>query len=176
MRRCTSRPGLEAVAIRSGESLYANELKSGAVERKFGSNTAEPSASTTKQGGSAQSNIRRSGPASIRHVPAPVIDSILPAVRAGFAKGARPRMAMFIDKLHAGRVGDQIRFARQTANSTRCRVGHAMYVPEIRYQQRGNRITVTGCEANRLRLTRHLGRLCSAPPGRTDALDKNRLI
>jgi hypothetical protein len=28
--------GFEAVAVRSGESLYARELKSGAVERKFG--------------------------------------------------------------------------------------------------------------------------------------------
>ena len=29
--------GLEAVEVRSGESLYARELKSGAVEQKFAS-------------------------------------------------------------------------------------------------------------------------------------------
>src|SRR5205085_12230854 len=31
--------GLEAVEIRSGENLYAKELKSGAVNRKFGANS-----------------------------------------------------------------------------------------------------------------------------------------
>ena len=34
--------GFEAVQIRSGESLYARELKSGAVERKFSANSQSP--------------------------------------------------------------------------------------------------------------------------------------
>ena len=136
--------GLEAVAIRSGESLYANELKSGAVERKFGSNTAEPSASTTGKAAARKVTSAVRGRPIQR--PAPVIDSDHTGRSRWVYQELRDRkVAMFIDKLPQGvwEIKYDLRAEVPGEFHALPVMGHAMYVPEIRCNGAETRITVT---------------------------------
>lgn len=58
--------GFEAVEIRSGESLYARELKSGAVERKFGESAARTADKVvTVQSGNTLSHLAQANHTSV---------------------------------------------------------------------------------------------------------------
>lgn len=98
--------GLEAVQIRSGEPLYAHELKSGAVERKFGGDQERATDRTDLTGRS----------------------------RWVYQELRDRRVALFIDKLPQGVW--EIRYALRAEVPGQFHalpvVGYAMYVPEIR--------------------------------------------
>jgi uncharacterized protein YfaS (alpha-2-macroglobulin family) len=131
--------GLEAVEIRSGESLYARELKSGAVERKFGST---PSSVDTKQSkGAAARRV-----ASIKPIaPAPIEDSDHTGRSRWVYQELRDRkVAMFIDKLPEGVWEIRYDFRAEVPGQFHALpvLGHAMYVPEIRCNGAEIRVTV----------------------------------
>ncbi|MDB6112469.1 MAG: Large extracellular alpha-helical protein, partial [Pedosphaera sp.] len=141
--------GLEAVEVRSGESLYANELKSGAVERKFGPTTN----TVTEPTASPKSNLRgvkrrilsdsaNSGPVSR---PAPVTDEDHTGRTRWVYQELRDRkVALFIDKLPQGvwEIKYDLRAEVPGQFHALPVVGHAMYVPEIRCNGQEVRITV----------------------------------
>jgi uncharacterized protein YfaS (alpha-2-macroglobulin family) len=115
--------GLEAVEIRSGESLYATELKSAAVQRKFASDQAEKVISET-----------------------PDISKDHTGRTAWVYQELRDRkIAMFIDKLPQGVW--QIRYTLRAEVPGKFHalplMAHAMYVPEIRANGEELRITVS---------------------------------
>jgi len=124
--------GFEAVEIRSGESLFARELKSGAVERKFGSTDSPKSEARSPK--PAASVARR---ASLRPRPQPA-----PSEATDFTGRSRwvyqelrdRKVALFIDKLPEGVW--EIRYDARAEVPGQFHalpvVGHAMYVPEIR--------------------------------------------
>jgi len=147
--------GLEAVEIRSGEPLYARELKSGAVERKFaqegkGKNEAlaasKPPAASQDKVGSARSTAVR----SLRSIPKPK-----PATEDQTDYTGRSRwvyqelrdrkVALFIDKLLEGVW--EIRYVLRAEVPGKFHalpvVGYAMYVPEIRCNGAEIRFQVT---------------------------------
>jgi len=135
--------GFEAVEIRSGESLYARELKSGAVERKFGGEGSPKS--ETPNPPSAASVARR---ASLRPIPqpAPTDSTDLTGRSRWVYQELRDRkVALFIDKLPEGVW--EIRYdARAEVPGTFHALpvlGQAMYVPEIRCNAAELRVTVT---------------------------------
>jgi uncharacterized protein YfaS (alpha-2-macroglobulin family) len=109
--------GLEAVEVRSGESLYARELKSGAVEKKFSqSPIANP-----------QSAIDYTG-----------------RQRWVYQELRDRKVALFLDKLPEGVW--EIRYDLRAEVPGRFHalpvVGQAMYVPEIRCNGAEIRINV----------------------------------
>ena len=136
--------GLEAVEIRSGESLVARELKSGAVNRKFDQPNGEKSvtgdairkASTTQSPNSPRAGVARR--ASIRPGPGSqaVSDSSDYTDRSRYVyQELRDRkVAMFVDKLPEGVW--EIRYDLRAEVPGKFHalpvVGYAMYVPEIR--------------------------------------------
>jgi len=142
--------GLEAVQVRSGESLYAYELKSGAVERKFGQATngsAEASASATKPESKFQSNGRRKVSGGISPIirPKPVTDENHTGRSRWVYQELRDRkVALFIDKLPQGvwEIKYDLRAEVPGEFHALPVVGHAMYVPEIRCNGAEVRITV----------------------------------
>lgn len=117
--------GFEAVEIRSGQPLHARELKSGAMERKFGGAESPKSEKVA---------ARR---ASVRPPPQPV-----PTDASDFTGRSRwvyqelrdRKVALFIDKLPEGVW--EIRYDARAEVPGEFHalpvVGHAMYVPEIR--------------------------------------------
>jgi uncharacterized protein YfaS (alpha-2-macroglobulin family) len=119
--------GLEAVQIRSGESMFVRELKSGAVERRF-SGLAAPQA--------------------------PGMDIRAPDHRANGDYTGRQRwvhqelrdrkVALFMDKLPEGvwQVTYDLRAEVPGQFHALPVLGHAMYVPEIRCNSGEIRITV----------------------------------
>ena len=104
--------GLEAVEVRSGESLYATELKSGAVERKFGNKEEQSKIADT-------SDQQEDHTGRTRWVYQELRDR---------------KVALFIDKLPQGVW--QIRYSLRAEVPGQFHalplLGHAMYVPEIR--------------------------------------------
>ncbi|HSO76160.1 MAG TPA: alpha-2-macroglobulin family protein, partial [Blastocatellia bacterium] len=131
--------GLEAVQIRSGESLYAQELKAGAVARKFGDSVTATAVrvsadSSTRVG---QSKIR--GP-----LPQPVSSDYTGRTRWVYQELRDRKVALFIDKLPEGVW--QIRYDLRAEAPGRFHalpvIGHAMYVPEIRTNGTEVRLTV----------------------------------
>ncbi|MFY9609864.1 MAG: alpha-2-macroglobulin family protein [Blastocatellia bacterium] len=131
--------GLEAVQIRSGESLFAQELKSGAVARKLGDGVIAAAVRV-----SADSSTRV-GQSKIRG-PSPQPDSIdyTGRTRWVYQELRDRKVALFIDKLPEGVW--QIRYdLRAEAPGTFHAlpvIGHAMYVPEIRSNGTEVRLTV----------------------------------
>jgi uncharacterized protein YfaS (alpha-2-macroglobulin family) len=115
--------GLEAVQVRSGEPLYARELKSGAVARRYAGGKTE----------SAQAAEE-------------VVD------RADYTDRSRwvyqelrdRKVALFLDKLPEGVW--EIRYELRAETPGRFHalpvIGHAMYVPEIRCNGEETRLTV----------------------------------
>ncbi|HZQ48571.1 MAG TPA: alpha-2-macroglobulin, partial [Verrucomicrobiae bacterium] len=141
--------GLEAVEVRSGESLYAYELKSGAVDRKFGANTNNPPSSTPKtanQGGTSKRRI--SGASPVKRLiprPAPMTDEDHTGRSRWVYQELRDRkVALFIDKLDQGvwEIKYDLRAEVPGQFHALPVVGHAMYVPEIRCNGAEVRINV----------------------------------
>ncbi len=142
--------GFEAVQIRSGESMYAKELKSGAVDRKFSGGGNQSSVNI----GQKQVPVAR-GPQRIRRVlpnarvaaaaPAQLIIAPPPIPgrdRTDYTGRNRwvyqelrdRKVAMFLDKLPEGVW--EIRYDLRAEVPGKFHalpvLGHAMYVPEIR--------------------------------------------
>jgi len=122
--------GFEAVEIRSGESLYAKELKSGAVDRMH-------AASAVPKTENAIPNTQAdAGRAAIRLVPQPPTESpdYTGRQRWVYQELRDRKVAMFIDKLPEGVW--QIRYNLRAEVPGKFHalpvLGHAMYVPEIR--------------------------------------------
>jgi hypothetical protein len=119
--------GLEAVQIKSGETLYAQELKQSAVARTIGKslNPARPSGKSSRKG--------RMESAIIPVPPTP--NSDYTGRRRWVYQELRDRkVALFIDKLPQGVW--QIRYTLRAEVPGRFHalpvLGHAMYIPEIR--------------------------------------------
>jgi uncharacterized protein YfaS (alpha-2-macroglobulin family) len=116
--------GLEAVEVRSGESLYARELKSGAVEKKF---LQSPIANRQSPIANPQSAIDYTG-----------------RQRWVYQELRDRKVALFLDKLPEGVW--EIRYDLRAEVPGRFHalpvVGQAMYVPEIRCNGAEIRINV----------------------------------
>jgi alpha-2-macroglobulin len=119
--------GLEAVQIKSGETLYAQELKQSAVDRKFKKslNPVLPGVTSSKKTGMR--------PQIIPVPPTPSSDYT--GRRRWVYQELRDRkVALFIDKLPQGVW--QVRYTLRAEVPGRFHalpvLGHAMYIPEIR--------------------------------------------
>ncbi|MBI3878676.1 MAG: alpha-2-macroglobulin [Verrucomicrobia bacterium] len=140
--------GFEAVEIRSGESLYAREMKSGAVERKF--SAAKPAAAapqvapSKKKGGGAARRIGGIAPVGL---PRPVLMSdtdFTGRSRWVYQELRDRKVAMFVDKLPEGVWEIRYDFRAEVPGQFHALpvLGHAMYVPEIRCNGAEVRVTV----------------------------------
>jgi uncharacterized protein YfaS (alpha-2-macroglobulin family) len=142
--------GLEAVEVRSGEPLYAYELKSGSVERKFSAASGGiPPGNTPKPGnknviGARQIALR--GPVmGLISRPAPVTDEDHTGRSRWVYQELRDRkVALFLDKLPEGVWEIKYDFRAEVPGQFHALpvVGHAMYVPEIRCNGTEVRINV----------------------------------
>ena len=131
--------GLEAVEVRSGESLYARELKSGAVERKFGSaGTGEPSSATNPKSEirNPKKTAERSKRPALRPKPQPSTDAtdFTGRTRWVYQELRDRKVAMFLDKLPEGLWEIRYDLRAEVPGQFHALpvVGYAMYVPEIR--------------------------------------------
>lgn len=114
--------GLEAVEIRSGESLYAKEMKSGAIERKAARKVAQ-----------------------IQSAPLPPDSEDFTGRTAWVYQELRDRkVAMFIDHLPQGMWEIRYELRAEVPGQFHALplLGHAMYVPEIRGNSDEARINV----------------------------------
>ncbi|MCI0486252.1 MAG: MG2 domain-containing protein [Blastocatellia bacterium] len=129
--------GLEAVQIRSGQPLYVKELKSGAVDRKFGNKRETPLAGALMQG--KFSAVR---PKQIENT------DYTGRTRWVYQELRDRKVALFIDKLPEGVW--EIRYDMRAEVPGRFHalpvIGHAMYVPEIRCNGAEARIKVADKE------------------------------
>ncbi len=120
--------GLEAVQIKSGESLYAQELKQSTVKRTFGK--------------SPQKKRKKSAIVSAGHTPH---SDYTGRNRWVYQELRDRKVALFIDKLPQGVW--QIRYTLRAEVPGRFHalpiLGHAMYIPEIRANGAEIRIQVT---------------------------------
>jgi hypothetical protein len=159
--------GLEAVEVRSGESLYACELKSGAVHHKFASTN-----DTTKVGPEGQAQLGLpTAPDSAKHaakarvmdkstlvarrpiirprpVPQPDDTDYTDRSRWVYQELRDRKVALFIDKLPEGVW--EIRYDLRAEVPGKFHalpiIGQAMYVPEIRCNGEEIRINVAESE------------------------------
>ena len=134
--------GLEAVQIKSGESLYAQELKQSAVKRALGESTNLDRLSKKSLRG------RRRVKSAIIPTP-PTPNSDYTGRNRGVYQELRDRkVALFIDKLPQGVW--QIRYTLRAEVPGRFHalpvLGHAMYIPEIRANGAEIRIQVSDNE------------------------------
>jgi alpha-2-macroglobulin len=127
--------GLEAVQIRSGESLFTQELKSGAVARKFG----DGSASTNGVRGDASGG-------SSRKPGSPNGESVdyTGRTRWVYQELRDRKVALFIDKLPEGvwEIRYDLRAEAPGTFHALPLIGQAMYAPEIRSNGTEVRLTV----------------------------------
>ena len=141
--------GFESTAVRSGESLWAQELKSDAVDRKLrpaDKVDPQPSASSAAAMPSAI-RARRSA-----DIPSPRIAPVRPSVDEDHTGRTQwvyqelrdRKVALFIDKLPQGVWEIKYDFRAETPGQFHALpvVGHAMYVPEIRCNGTEIRLTV----------------------------------
>jgi uncharacterized protein YfaS (alpha-2-macroglobulin family) len=131
--------GFESVKIRSGEDLYARELKSSATGRKLGKSKKALSGKSAKTISSA---IRPPGPA---------LENDYTGRRQWVYQELRDRkMAMFIDKLPEGiwEIRTSLRAEVPGKFHALPVMGHAMYIPEIRANGQEIRLTVKDRENN----------------------------
>jgi uncharacterized protein YfaS (alpha-2-macroglobulin family)/tetratricopeptide (TPR) repeat protein len=143
--------GLEAVEVRSGESLYARELKSGAVEHKFASTkevgrgvpTAPEHATPGRPRVMDKSGVM-ARQASIRPVPQADDNDYTGRSRWVYQELRDRKVALFIDKLPEGVW--EIRYDLRAEVPGKFHAlpvtGQAMYVPEIRCNGAEVRINV----------------------------------
>jgi hypothetical protein len=156
--------GFEAVEIRSGEDLYARELKSGEVRRKFGATSAHEI-----QPGDTLSAIAQASHVSVADleqanaginplrlliganlvIPAPSSDSDDDAGYTGreawvYQELRDRQVALFMDHLPQGMWQVRYDFRAETPGKFHALpvVGQAMYVPEIRCNSSEMRVTV----------------------------------
>jgi uncharacterized protein YfaS (alpha-2-macroglobulin family) len=133
--------GLEAAEVRSGESLFARELKSGAVDRKFGGDTNRMNPAATPPVRPLPAGRRRilSATSGSMLVPSPGLmraDDLdyTGRTRWVYQELRDRKVAMFIDKLPEGVW--EIRYDLRAEVPGKFHalpvVGRAMYVPEIR--------------------------------------------
>jgi uncharacterized protein YfaS (alpha-2-macroglobulin family) len=124
--------GVEAVEIRSGQPLYARELKSAAVERRFGERIDSPAAGARVQG-------ERRRPMSEDQ------SDYTGRSRWVYQELRDRKVALFIDKLPEGvwEIRYEMRAEAPGLFHALPVLGHAMYVPEIRCNGREMRIKVT---------------------------------
>ena len=163
--------GLEAVEVRSGDSLYVKELKSGAVARKFaatnGDNTYQTyvvqptdsltriarakrvSVSALRQSNHLTTSNLKVGQRLIIPLPAPVPESDYTGRTRWVYQELRDRkVAMFIDKLPEGLWEIRYDFRAEVPGQFHALpvLGQAMYVPEIRGNSAEVRINVSDSE------------------------------
>lgn len=150
--------GFEAVEIRSGESLFARELKSGAVERRFATtNQLSSTGSHTVKGGDTLSQIAQDNGTSVNAIKSAnrlTTDRIRPGQKlvippkGGFVSNddftGRQRwvyqelrdrkVTLFLDKLPEGVWEIRYDMRAEVPGTFHALpvLGHAMYVPEIR--------------------------------------------
>ena len=160
--------GLEAVELRSGESLYARELKSGAVTRKFSANAgAAATPEHIVQSGETLSGIARANRTSVPALTAanklatdrikvgqklivpptpgsPANDDYTGRQRWVYQELRDRKVAMFIDKLPEGvwEIRYELRAEVPGQFHALPVLGQAMYVPEIRCNGAEVRLTV----------------------------------
>ena len=159
--------GFEAVEVRSGESLDAKELKSGAVARKFtNTNSSEPSRTYTVKAGDNLSRIAKAqgvtvaalreansllnsrvrvGQKLIVPLPQPPPESDYTGRARWVYQELRDRkVAMFIDKLPQGTWEIRYDFRAEVPGQFHALpvVAQAMYVPEIRANSAEIRVNV----------------------------------
>ncbi len=125
--------GIEAVQLRSGESLHARELKSGAVERRLGT----PDGTTA---GDARARLAKS---SLAPLPNPA-DPFTGRSRWVYQELRDRKVALFIDKLPEGIWEMRYDFRAEVPGTFHALpvVGHAMYVPEIRCNDQELRLVI----------------------------------
>ncbi|HTG15792.1 MAG TPA: alpha-2-macroglobulin family protein, partial [Blastocatellia bacterium] len=132
--------GLEAVQIRSGESLFAQELKSGAVVRKFGSGSA------STDGVKADASNQNDGTAgSTRKPRSPYPGTNYTGRTRWVYQELRDRkVALFIDKLPEGvwEIRYDLRAEAPGTFHALPVIVQAMYVPEIRSNGTEVRLTI----------------------------------
>jgi len=124
--------GFEAVEIRSGESLYARELKSGAVERKFANPRSAPSGSQPATAAARRAALR---PTPKPKTPPTADENDLTGRSRWVYQELRDRkVALFIDKLPEGvwEIRYDMRAEVPGVFHALPVLGQAMYVPEIR--------------------------------------------
>ncbi len=131
--------GLEAVEVRSGESLNARELKSGAVEHRFGAatnNVIQPAQATPPQAAPKANSRIRGRIRPVIPVPQPQVEDPDHTGRSQWVyQELRDRkVALFISKLPQGvwEIKYDLRAEVPGQFHALPVVGHAMYVPEIR--------------------------------------------
>ncbi len=159
--------GLEAVEVRSGESVYAQELKSGAVARKFAAtkNTSSPVAYVVKAGDTLTKIARANGTtigalsrsnnitgARIAVGQRLIIPGKETAPESDYTGRTRwvyqelrdRKVALFIDKLPEGVWEIRYDFRAEAPGQFHALpvLGQAMYVPEIRANSAEVRINV----------------------------------
>ena len=127
--------GFEAVEIRSGESLYARELKSGAVEG-MKSGVQSPKSSAGRAAASLRPTVTR-----------PALDEsqdFTGRQRWVYQELRDRKVALFIDKLPEGvwQIRYDMRAEVPGIFHALPTLGHAMYVPEIRCNGAEVRVTV----------------------------------
>ncbi|MCW5552656.1 MAG: alpha-2-macroglobulin [Verrucomicrobiae bacterium] len=132
--------GFEAVEVRSGESLYARELKSGAVERKFGSSAAsDPPDLSGMSPAAARRAVALPRPPNVREQ-----TDYTGRQRWVYQELRDRKVALFVDKLPEGVW--QIRYDLRAEVPGEFHalpvLGHAMYVPEIRANSAELRVKV----------------------------------
>lgn len=126
--------GFEAVKIKSGESLYARELKSSALGKKLGKKKIASS-------GAPKEKIS----SSIMPHPGPVQANDFTGRSRWVYQELRDRkMALFIDKLPEGIWEIRTTFRAEVPGKFHALpvMGHAMYIPEIRANGKEIRLTV----------------------------------
>lgn len=127
--------------IRSGEALYTQELKSGAVARKFGGGSGSTDSVTADDG-----NQKDRAAGSTRKPRSPEMDSsnYTGRTRWVYQELRDRRVALFIDKLPEGvwEIRYDLRAEAPGTFHALPLIGQAMYVPEIRSNGTEVRLTV----------------------------------
>ncbi|HSF23527.1 MAG TPA: alpha-2-macroglobulin, partial [Blastocatellia bacterium] len=131
--------GLEAVQIRSGESLFAQELKSGAVTRKFAENVPGLPARVSAVSLPANDQLKVRRPTSQQEG-----SDYTGRTRWVYQELRDRKVALFIDKLPEGVWQIRYDLRAETPGTFHALplIGHAMYVPEIRSNGTEVRLTV----------------------------------
>ncbi len=123
--------GVEAVQIRSGEPVYAKELKSSAVQRRFGERIDSAAAGALVQSDKRKSMTEDAADYTGRS-------------RWVYQELRDRKVALFIDKLPEGvwEIRYEMRAESPGLFHALPVLGHAMYVPEIRCNGREMRIKI----------------------------------
>jgi uncharacterized protein YfaS (alpha-2-macroglobulin family) len=126
--------GFDAVEVRSGESLYARELKSGAVNHKFSATNPGSIKPELLKVNKTAASAR--GIAALKPVPGPTVEEsdFTGRSRWVYQELRDRKVALFIDKLPEGvwEIRYDLRAEVPGQFHALPVIGSAMYVPEIR--------------------------------------------